>query len=263
MTSAKLFHASYHGDNSYTYHPHFRYRSNNRSASKIDTLSILCKSKTIFAEASANLYARSTFTFNPAECEAGLLSRRPQLINYKRIRNLQIMIDYQSPYMSTVISLVHDSNCHVLCELAESDLFQGYPMNPTALVEFRESIVYAFFLNLPEVEQEVKTFTLCLEMEEDESLALLIDNEAKDPLVATGFVRTLTMLVDLRKVIIEFYGKVVSPTSKHRDEIQACNLFQRLSERLGPCIEEEPQREMGEEGPRDIQVSMATERLRV
>ena len=158
-----------------------------------------------------------------------------------------IMIDNQTTYMSAAIMQVRNSDGHVLCELAEFDYGQGGYLDAAALVQFRETVVYAFFLNLPETEQEVKTFTLCLEMENYDSLTLLIDNSMEDPLVATGFARTLTMLVDLRKVVFEFNGAFMSPHGEHPDRTQGCALFQRMFERLGPCVEEKSQHDMGEE----------------
>ena len=202
----------------------------------MDTLSILRTSKTISAEASRILYARSSFKFDPADCEAHSLGAGPPLDVYKRIRNLRIIIDYASEFMSDVGKNVHDLRSHVLCILAE--VGPVVDSQAIALVRFREKVLYAFFLNLSEPNQALKTFTLCLKITSNDSLARLLDNSIEDPLVATDFVRTLTLLVHLRKVVIELNGKFVLPDSKHSGAFLESQLFQRLSNFLGPCIEE-------------------------
>lgn len=148
------------------------------------------------------------------------------------------MINYASDFMSGVGEDVKELGCHVLCSLAELDLHpEGY-MEATSLVEFREAIVYAFFLNLPMSDQALKTFTLCLRITSLDSLVRLMDNSMEDPLVATGLVRTLTMLVGLRKVVVEINGTLGNPNDKCPDALSTSKLFQRLSIRLGPCKEE-------------------------
>ena len=131
---------------------------------------------------------------------------------------------------------------HILCGLAEGDFMVLDDEHAPGLVIFREALLYAFFMNIPKAEQKVKTFTLCLKMEEHDSLALLIENSRKDPLVATGFVRTLRKLEYLRKVVIELYGTFVPLDGKHPE--QSSRLFQHLSQWLGPCIDEEVQQDM-------------------
>ena len=150
------------------------------------------------------------------------------------------MINYASDFMSRVGEDVRDLGCHILCGLPELDLYpEGY-MEATSLVEFREAIVYSFFLNLPMSDQALKTLTLCLRIKNLDSLVRLMDNSMEDPLVATGLVRTLTMLVGLRKVVVEINGTLENPNDKCSNAISTSKLFQRLSIRLGPCIEEKP-----------------------
>lgn len=160
---------------------------------------------------------------------------------YRRIRNLKIIVDYASDFMSDVGKNVHDLRCHVLCILAEVGPIVD--SQAIALVRFREKVLYAFFLNLSESDQALKTFTLCLKITNPDSLARLLDNSIEDPLVATDFVRTLILLVHLRKVMIELTGTSGSPHSEHSDAFLTSELFQRLSNFLGPCTEEKSARD--------------------
>ena len=174
---------------------------------------------------------------------------RPQLVNYKRIMNLKIMIDYTSEFMTAVCAEVEDaavgdelidkSEGHILCRLADLDPdTEDFPQS-TALVDFREAILYAFFLNLPQTQQALKAFTLCLKIPDQLSLANLTDNDMRDPLIATGLVRTLTMLFGLRKVVIEVDATFGSNFDQFPDALRTELMFAtRLSTKLGPCTEE-------------------------
>lgn len=186
------------------------------------------------------LYARSAFEFDPADREIEALKERPQLINYKRIRNLRVIIDYDA-------TLMNHRPVHVLDARFMRGFDEGRPESDNdseiytdcaSLVEFRETILYAFFLDLPISDQALKTFTLCLTIEDDKSLARLMSNTTQDPLVAMGFVRTLTMFTTLRKVVIELNTTSVSLHERSSKVLQTSQLFQRLSNWLGPCVEE-------------------------
>ena len=172
------------------------------------------------------------------------LSKEPQLINYKRIKNLQINIDYANNTMHTMSKVfqgVEDLDRHVLCNLAGPELEADYHYYATTKVGFHKESLYAFFMKLREAEQAVKSLTLCLEMDDFDWVTLLMKNSREDPLVATGFVRTLTKLIELRKVVIEISGALEYPNDKRANAFPTSKLVQRLSKELGPCIVEKSQ----------------------